>query len=62
MSERTCAWQPRCKHPAAAGVSIAGQRYLPICWPHILSAIQLFDAGQTVELAPLDFAFPEDEP
>lgn len=60
--ELTCTWNTSCSKPAAYGVSVSGARYVPACFEHsIFSAVPLA-AVQTVELAPIDWAFGDDAP
>jgi hypothetical protein len=58
---KRCHWHDRCKLAPEYAVSIAGQHYVPVCWRHaIFSAVPLAGVS-TVELAPLGFAFPDDQ-
>jgi hypothetical protein len=59
----TCAYDPTCRKPADFGVSVAGERYRPICWEHaIFHVVPLALRVTTVELAPVDWAFGDDAP
>jgi hypothetical protein len=60
--ELTCSFAKNCAKPAAYGVSLSGERYRPACFEHAIFGAVPLAALQTVELAPVDWAFGDDAP
>lgn len=57
-----CEWGGACGKPASYGVSVAGARYVAACWEHAIFQAVPLAAVETVELAPVDWAFDDDAP